>query len=76
VTEAAKKLLSEFLALTDEEREAFLDAATRSLDHGHDLSAAWKSEVQSRIADLESGRVRPVPGHEVEAEILRVLDRR
>lgn len=76
VTEAAKKLLDEFLALSDEDREAFLAAATKTLDGGPDLSHAWKDEVQSRIAELESGQVKPVPGDEVEAEILRVLDPR
>jgi putative addiction module component (TIGR02574 family) len=36
---------------------------------------AWKQEVRLRVAELESGRVNPVPGEEVSESVRRIVGR-
>jgi putative addiction module component (TIGR02574 family) len=60
----ASHLLEAALRLAPRERAELVEALTASLD-GSDLGEAWESEIQRRIADIDSGRVVPVPGEEV-----------
>ena len=39
------------------------------------LSPEWATEIGGRIAQIESGEVKPVPWNEVEARIKRSLGR-
>jgi len=34
-----------------------------------DLGEAWESEIRQRIADVDAGRVEPVPGEQVFSRI-------
>ena len=58
------EVLQVALALEPRERADLVDAIAASLD-GFDLGAEWESEIQRRVDDVESGRVRPIPGDEV-----------
>jgi putative addiction module component (TIGR02574 family) len=70
----ARKILEQALALPSEERAALLEALGESLEPGDDtLSAEWKAEIESRIAAVERGESKLIPGDEVEARILRSL---
>ena len=72
----AKKILDEALALPEEEREQLVAALSDSLDpEGVTLSPEWTSEIGNRIAQIESGEVKPFPWNEVEARIKRSLGR-
>jgi len=52
-----------------------VEALTASLD-GSDLGEAWESEIRQRIADVDAGRVQPVPGEQVFSRIeQRLRDR-
>jgi putative addiction module component (TIGR02574 family) len=77
VTSTAKKLLDEALALSEQEREELVAALSDSLaPESVTLSPGWTSEVGNRIAQIESGEVKPVPWTEVEARIERSLGRK
>ena len=72
----AKKILDEALSLSQDEREELVAALSDSLDPERvELSPEWTSEIGSRIAQIESGEVRPVPWNEVEARIKSSLGR-
>ncbi len=76
MTSAAKKILDEALALPEEDRVTLVEALSDSLDpEGIELSPEWTAEIGDRIAQIESGAVKPVPWNEVEARIKRSLDR-
>ncbi len=38
-----------------------------------EIEAAWKTEINRRIEDIESGKVKGVPGEEVSARIQKIL---
>jgi putative addiction module component (TIGR02574 family) len=40
-----------------------------------EIEAAWKTEVDRRIAEIESGKVKGVPAEEVSARIQKILKR-
>ena len=39
------------------------------------IQAAWKKEIDRRIAEIEEGKVEGIPGDEVTARIRRILGR-
>lgn len=53
-----------------------LDRLTKDL-HGSEpeIEAAWKTEIDRRIAEIESGKVKGVPAEEVSARIQKILKR-
>jgi putative addiction module component (TIGR02574 family) len=36
-----------------------------------DVEAAWKEEIERRLADLDAGRVQSIPWEEVKARLIR-----
>ena len=67
MTDAAR-VLEAALQLAPRERAELVEALTASLD-GSDLGEAWEGEIRQRIADVDSGRVKPVPGDQVFSRI-------
>lgn len=62
MTSKAKKLLGEALRLTPAEREALAGQLFDSLQADDPNAAtAWKAEVERRIAELDQGKVKPIP---------------
>jgi putative addiction module component (TIGR02574 family) len=63
------ELRRELLSLPQEEREALADELYDSLDaeeaRDPEWERAWSKEIQSRIADVEQGRVELIDGDEV-----------
>lgn len=39
------------------------------------VAAAWKTETDRRIAEIESGKVKGIPAEEVSARIQKILKR-
>jgi putative addiction module component (TIGR02574 family) len=64
----AARLLEEALQLAPRERAEVVEALTASLD-GSDLGQAWEGEIRQRLAGVDSGRVKPVPGDQVLSRI-------
>jgi hypothetical protein len=63
MTQTAEKLLSEALALNEAERAELAARLLETLDPSTDIDyvAAWESELQERIRQLDSGEVRAIP---------------
>jgi putative addiction module component (TIGR02574 family) len=53
-----------------------LDRLTEEL-HASDpeIEAAWKTEVDRRIEEIQSGKVKGIPAEEVSARIQKILKR-
>ena len=58
--------------LSPEDRIRLADSLMESIDlPDPDVEAAWMKEIQQRVDDLDSGRVKAVPGDEFMAELKR-----
>ena len=64
----AARLLEQALLLAPRERAELVEALTASLD-GSDLGQAWEDEITRRLADVDSGSVKPVQGDQVFSRI-------
>lgn len=72
--ELPHKLLQDALELSADERAALAAALIETLDEGPvdaDVEAAWAAEIERRIAEIDSGAVKPIPWAEARARILR-----
>lgn len=71
MTQAAEKVLSEAMKLSDAERAQIAGKLLETLDPpGQDLSEAehaalWEAEIARRIEDLDSGQVKTVAWEDV-----------
>lgn len=54
-------LEAEALKLSSEERALLADHLLASLDTANDVDAAWASEVDRRLAEVEAGSMALVP---------------
>jgi putative addiction module component (TIGR02574 family) len=62
MTSKAKKLLDEALRLRPAEREALAGQLFDNLETDDpDAEAAWQAEIELRIAELDQGKVKPIP---------------
>jgi putative addiction module component (TIGR02574 family) len=72
----AAEILKDALALPTEARAALAGSLLESLDAevDEDAEAAWATEVNRRVAELDSGAVKTIPWAEVRrAEVRRRL---
>jgi putative addiction module component (TIGR02574 family) len=54
------------VALPAEERALLVDSLLRSLDQPEsDIDKKWAGVANKRLAEMRSGKVKPVPGDEV-----------
>jgi len=63
----AAEILKDALALPTEARAALAGSLLESLDTevDEDAEAAWGSEINRRVAELETGVLRPIPWADV-----------
>ena len=74
MTGAAKKILEDALALSDDERRELMEALSDSFEpQPTDLSPEWKAEIENRIAQMERGEIEPVEWEQVETRIRATL---
>jgi putative addiction module component (TIGR02574 family) len=66
------ELLKKALELPAEARAALAGSLLESLDDQVDASAEeeWKQEIARRIAELDSGKVKPIPWADARKSIL------
>lgn len=78
MTRELSDLLEKALALPVEARAALANSLLESLDQTVDVGAeeAWKEEISRRIAELDSGKVKPVPWAEARRQIESILNGR
>ena len=74
----ATALLKKALALPIKDRAAIAEALLASLDEhsGNDAEAAWKTEIERRITELDEGAVSPIPWPEVRQRLFEGARRR
>jgi putative addiction module component (TIGR02574 family) len=72
------ELLKKALALPPEARAALAGSLLESLDETVDASAeeAWSQEIARRIAELDSGEVKPIPWADARRQISAILNGR
>jgi len=69
-----RELIEEALSLPVEERALIADSLLRSLNMPDtSIDAQWLEEARRRLQELRSGKVKPVPGDEVFAKVLKRL---
>ncbi len=78
---SARDLFEEALRLDPEERVALTGLLIESLDPESEqgVEQAWVAEIERRIAELDSGTVKPVPWEELRTRLYgspRAPDRR
>ena len=78
MTQEVSELLKKALALPAEARVALAGSLLDSLDNTLDASAEeeWSREIARRIAELDSGKVKPVPWADARRQISAILNGR
>src|SRR5271163_458710 len=76
MTQEAAELLKKALSLPVSERADLAGSLIESLDETHDPSveAAWDEEVQRRMADIDSGKVKPITREEARRRLSSALE--
>lgn len=71
-------LLKKALALPPEARAALAGSLLESLEDTLDASVEeeWNQEIARRIAELDSGKVKPIPWAEARRQISTILNGR
>jgi len=78
MTQEVSELLKKALALPVEARAALAGSLLESLDETVDPSAEeeWNHEIARRIAELDSGKVKPIAWSEARRQISAILNGR
>jgi putative addiction module component (TIGR02574 family) len=61
MSKSVDAVVAEALQLTAEERARVADQLLASLSEDADIEQAWATEVERRLAEIESGRAQLVP---------------
>lgn len=73
MTDAARKVLAEFSALSDDDQrwltEVLVERLRDTEDEGERLSDDWKGELTDRIGEIERGDVELVDADSITAEL-------
>ena len=71
-----EELLKEALKLSPEARATLAGSLIESLDDEIDKDAeeAWRFELERRMAELDSGAMRPIPWSEARKRILTLTE--
>ena len=66
-----KKITDEALKMPPEERATLAECLISSLDNTDEIGveASWQEEIQSRLKDLNSGKVKTIPWAEVQKQL-------
>jgi putative addiction module component (TIGR02574 family) len=69
---------TEVAELSEEDRAALAGLLIESLEGepDEDVEAAWAVEIERRVADLDSGRVKTIPWEQVRQRLLDRLNDR
>jgi len=76
MTQEAADLLKKALSLPVSERADLAGSLIESLDEAQDesVAAAWDEEVARRMAEIDSGAVRPVPLDEARRRLSSAIE--
>ncbi|SPE42644.1 conserved hypothetical protein [Candidatus Sulfotelmatobacter sp. SbA7] len=72
MTPKTSEVLAQAMQLSPQERELLIDQLVESLDEGPaeaGTEEAWGDEIKRRVDEIRSGKVKLIPGEEVERRI-------
>ena len=70
------KIEKDLMSLAPEERALLVDSLLRSFDQPEsDIDQKWANLANKRLAEMRSGKVKPVPGDEVFERVRNRLDK-
>lgn len=64
-----KEIMSEAMKLPPQERADLADRLWISVDTPQAVAAEWDAEIERRVAQLDAGKVEPIPFEQVIAEL-------
>lgn len=71
-----KEIIEEVASLPAEERAMVADSILRTLNPPDaDIDRKWAQAAQRRLAELRSGKVKPVPGEKVFARVRKRFEK-
>jgi putative addiction module component (TIGR02574 family) len=72
----AEDLIKEAMSLPVELRARLVDELLKSLNPSQaDIDELWAAEAEKRVSEIESGKVKPIPGEEVFRDLRKRLGR-
>jgi putative addiction module component (TIGR02574 family) len=72
----ADELINEAISLPMELRARLVDELLKSLNPSQaEIDELWAAEAERRIGEIESGKVKPIPGEQVFKELRKRLGR-
>jgi putative addiction module component (TIGR02574 family) len=72
MTPEGSEVLAKAMQLSSRERGLLIDRLIESLDEGPaepGTEEAWAQEIKHRVDEIRSGKVKMIPGEEVEREL-------
>jgi putative addiction module component (TIGR02574 family) len=71
-----EELIQEAISLPVELRARLVDELLRSLNPSQvEIDELWAAEAERRVSEIESGKVKPIPGEQVVEELRKRLGR-
>jgi putative addiction module component (TIGR02574 family) len=70
-----EQIVAEAGHLPAEQVVELVDRLSQGLHLSPEIEESWKGETRRRVADIEAGRVKGIPGPEVSARIRKVVGR-
>jgi putative addiction module component (TIGR02574 family) len=72
----ADELINEAMSLPVELRARLVDELLKSLNPSQaEIDELWAAEAERRVGEIESGKVKPIPGEQVFKELRERLGR-
>ena len=69
------ELMDDAMSLPVELRAQLIDKLLKSLNPAQvEIDELWAVEAEKRVADIEAGKVQPIPGEDVFEKIRKRLD--
>ena len=68
----ASELLEKALTLSEHDRGLLIDRLVESLDEGaagDGVEAAWSDEIKRRVEEIQLGKVKMIPGEEIDRRL-------
>jgi putative addiction module component (TIGR02574 family) len=70
-----EQIVEEARSLSRDQLVELVDRLTQSLTLESGIEEAWKKEARRRVAQIENGEVKGVPGDEVSERIRQIVGR-
>ena len=69
------EIVKEARHLSTEQVAELVDRLSEGLHLSPGMEESWKAETRRRVAEIEAGKVKGIPGEEVSARIRKIVGR-